>query len=156
MIHYQLRCDTDHGFDGWFRDSTAFDRQAKAGLLTCPTCGSAAVARALMTPALGKTRAPPQQVAPAPAPAAPATAGPTALAGALPDAVRAVLQRMRSEVEKHCEYVGPGFADEARRIHNGESKARGIYGETSPEQAEQLAEDGIEVGRMPWLPRADS
>jgi hypothetical protein len=73
----------------------------------------------------------------------------------LPDEVRAVLQRMRAEVEKHCEYVGNTFADEARRIHNGETEARGIYGETTPEQAEALAEDGIEVARIPWLPRAD-
>ncbi len=62
---------------------------------------------------------------------------------------------MRAEVEKRCDYVGDTFATEARRIHNGESDARGIYGEATPEEAERLADDGIEVARIPWVPRAD-
>ena len=74
----------------------------------------------------------------------------------IPDHVRALLQRLRAEVEKNCDYVGGEFAGEARRIHNGESEARGIYGETTPEQAEKLSEEGIEVAAIPWLPRADS
>ena len=77
-------------------------------------------------------------------------------AGALmPDQVRAMLQRLRSEVEKNCEHVGARFAEEARSIHRGETPARGIYGESTPEQAEALAEEGIEVARIPWVPRAD-
>lgn len=73
----------------------------------------------------------------------------------MPDHIRAQLQRMRAEVEKQCDYVGAEFAAEARRIHTGESAARGIYGETTAEEAEALAEDGIEVARIPWVPRAD-
>jgi hypothetical protein len=73
----------------------------------------------------------------------------------LPDHMRAMLQRLRAEVEKNCDYVGEQFADEARRIHRGESDVRGIYGETTPEQAEALADEGIEVNRIPWVPRAD-
>jgi hypothetical protein len=66
-----------------------------------------------------------------------------------------MLQRLRAEVEKTCDYVGAGFADEARRIHRGESQRRGIYGETEPSEAEALAEEGIEIARIPWVPRAD-
>ena len=73
----------------------------------------------------------------------------------MPAHMRAMLQRMRAEVEKHCDYVGPQFAEEARKMHRGESDKRGIYGETSSEQAEALAEEGIEVARIPWVPRAD-
>jgi hypothetical protein len=69
--------------------------------------------------------------------------------------MRAMLQRMRSEVEKNCDYVGPQFAEEARKMHRGESDKRSIYGETSPEQAEALADEGIEFARVPWVPRAD-
>ena len=69
--------------------------------------------------------------------------------------MRALLQRLRAEVERNCDYVGGEFAQEARRIHSGESEKRGIYGETSPEEAEALADEGIEIGRIPWLPRAD-
>ena len=166
MIHYQLRCDSDHGFDGWFRDSQAFDTQARAGLLSCPVCGTDAVTRALMAPAVGKKRSAPEQVreqvreqvgeqvqveGPVPGKAAP-----TAVAGGgMPDAMRAMLQKMRAEVEARCDYVGPGFAAEARRIHKGESDARGIYGEATPEEAERLADDGITVAQIPWVPRAD-
>jgi len=73
----------------------------------------------------------------------------------MPDQIRGMLQRLRAEVERNCIDVGPGFAEEARRIHRGESEKRAIYGETSPAQAEALADEGIEVARIPWVPRAD-
>ena len=73
----------------------------------------------------------------------------------MPDHVRAMMQRLRAEVEKNCDYVGNEFAEEARRIHRGESDRRGIYGETSADDAEALADEGIEVARIPWVPRAD-
>ncbi|HYZ64049.1 MAG TPA: DUF1178 family protein, partial [Acetobacteraceae bacterium] len=57
MIHYQLRCGADHGFDGWFKDSAAFEAQAKRGLVACPECGDSRVNRALMAPAIGRKRA---------------------------------------------------------------------------------------------------
>jgi hypothetical protein len=157
MIHYQLRCSAEHGFDGWFRSAAAFDDQAKRGLLSCPECGATDVVRALMAPAVGRGRAAPAQVTPATeAPAAVPAVPQPAVGGAMPDQVRAALQRLRAEVEKRCENVGDRFAEEARLIHAGESPARGIYGEATPEQAEQLAEDGIEVAQIPWLPRSDS
>jgi hypothetical protein len=172
MIHYQLRCSADHSFDGWFRDSAAFELQAKQGLVSCPECGDNAVHRALMAPAIGRKRVTldqggadqtgadqggtdqggtDQSVGPEPTPPAPAPEK----AAVLPDQVRAVLQRIRAEIERTSDYVGPKFADEARRIHRGESDKRSIYGESTPEQAEALAEEGIEVARIPWVPRAE-
>ncbi len=151
MIHYQLRCGHEHGFDGWFRDSATFDAQAQAGQIACPQCGDTEVHRGLMTPAVPKKR----RARPAPVTIDQAGQPATSKSAVLPDAVRAALQRLRAEVESRCDYVGPAFADEARRIHNGESTRTGIYGETTPEQAEALAEEGIEVARIPWLPRAD-
>ncbi len=158
MIHYQLRCSQDHEFDGWFKDSAAFEAQAARGLVECPVCGDVKVDRALMAPALGRhgaDRAPAPEAAPAPAQAAPSPPPAAAVAGRLPDHLRAALQRLRGEIERNCDYVGPRFAEEARRIHKGESEARGIYGETTPEQAEALAEEGIEFSSIPWVPRAD-
>lgn len=156
MIHYQLRCTRNHEFDGWFKDSAAFDAQAAGGMLQCPVCGDAQVVRALMSPAVSKgtkerVAAPAVLEAPGRAQVAATVGGPV-----LPDRVRAMLQRLRAEVEARCDYVGADFADEARRIHNGESERQGIYGEATPEQAEALAEEGISVARIPWLPRADS
>jgi hypothetical protein len=163
MIHYQLRCTAEHQFDGWFRDSAAFEAQAKAGLVECPVCGGTQVERALMAPALPrKGNARRTVAAPQPQPEAAPAAPPegqqitTVAPPAMPAEVRAALQKLRAEVEKNCDYVGPNFADEARRIHRGESDRRGIYGETTPDQAEALADEGIEVARVPWLPRSDS
>ncbi len=146
MIHYQLRCAGDHLFDGWFKDSAAYDSQVRRGLVACPECGDTAVARALMAPAVLARQRPTLDETGKVAPGKQAV---------LPDAVRAALQRLRTEVEARCDYVGADFAEEARRIHYGESDSRGIYGEAGPEQAEALADEGIEVTCIPWLPRAD-
>jgi hypothetical protein len=73
----------------------------------------------------------------------------------VPAQMLAMLQRMRAEVEKNCDYVGPDFADQARAMHRGEAEAKPIYGETSEEQAESLADEGIQVAKIPWVPRAD-
>lgn len=167
MIHYQLQCDRGHGFDGWFKDSGAFDRQAETGLVSCPICNSLAVTRALMTPALGRGRpkkaasAAPERSAPQDATdglvPVPASVRPGSVAtNTAPDKLRALLQRLRAEVEASSDYVGPEFAEEARRIHYGETTARNIYGEATPDQAESLADEGIEFSVIPWLPRTDS
>ncbi len=156
MIHYQLQCEHDHGFDGWFRDSAGFDAQAARGLVECPNCGSVKVRRALMAPAVPRKRDLSTVAPPQPQPQPSQVPVPVAVGGErIPDHVRAMLQRLRAEVEQNCDYVGGEFAEEARRIHNGEADARGIYGETTPEEAEALADEGIEIGRIPWIPRAD-
>lgn len=149
MIHYALQCGQAHAFDGWFASSAAFDAQVERQLVTCPICSDVNVSRGLMAPGLSrKSNAAVTSETAAPRPMA--VAGP-----AMPDQLRAALQKLRSDVERNCDYVGPDFAEEARRIHAGESEQRGIYGEASPEQAEALAEDGISVARVPWVPRAD-
>jgi len=152
MIHYQLRCGQSHGFDGWFKDSASFEKQAKRGLIECPECGGTDVERALMTPAVAKRESLPVPVA---APPPPAPAADDKAAVRVPAKMLAALQRMRAEVEKHCDYVGPDFADQARAMHRGEVEPKGIYGETTDEQAESLAEEGIGVAKIPWVPRAD-
>lgn len=184
MIHYQLRCAGGHDFDGWFSDSAAFDSQAKAGFVECPTCGATEVGKRLMAPAIPKKgarrrRGPEAQAAAeggADAPAAPRTPATPAspsepapgggmVSGPIPAQLLSLLQRMRSEVERSCEYVGPKFADAARRLHeqqregsqgeNNGTPPRGIYGEATDAEAEALRDDGIEVARIPWVPRAD-
>ncbi|MFC3125930.1 DUF1178 family protein [Pseudoroseomonas globiformis] len=153
MIHYHLLCEQDHQFDGWYKDSAAFDKLVKAGLVDCPVCSSSKVRRALMSPAIGKGR---DNASPEPPPnrAGSDTAQPLA-AGPMPAQMVALLQKMRAEVEKSCDYVGNSFADEARRMHRGEREPRGIYGEASDSDAEALKDEGIDVARLPWVPRAD-
>jgi hypothetical protein len=156
MIHYQLRCSAGHEFDGWYKDSAAFDRLVAGGMVDCPVCGDSKVGRALMAPRIAKGRpdAPPPGPAASPA-AMPAGGERQVAAGPMPAQVIALLQKLRAEVEKNCDYVGPDFADEARRMHRGESAHRGIYGEASPDEAEALRDEGIEIGQLPWVPRAD-
>jgi len=161
MIHYALRCGGGHEFDGWFNSSASFDAQADAGHLDCPVCADTRISRALMAPRLGARVRPlapaePQAEAAAPAPEATPVPAETREVAVMPDQVRAALQRLRSEVEKRCDYVGPKFAEEARRIHEGEAPARSIYGEATRDEAEALAEDGIDIASLPWVPRADS
>jgi len=156
MIHYQLQCSHAHAFDGWFKDSTTFEEQAHRRLVECPECGDTMIERALMAPAVAKREALPMPAKPqSPPTAAPDMTTDKMATGRLPAQMLAALQRMRAEVEKTCDYVGPSFADEARKIHRGESEHRGIYGETTEQQAESLAEDGISVARIPWVSRAD-
>jgi hypothetical protein len=106
-------------------------------------------------PARVNTPAPSAPAPSAPASSAPGSGAPEKTAVQVPAKMLAMLQRMRAEVEKHCDYVGPDFADKARAMHRGEVEPKPIYGETSEEQAESLAEEGIEVAKIPWVPRAD-
>ena len=162
MILYRLRCRQGHEFDSWFKDSKAYERQEKRSLIGCPECGDSKVARAVMAPRIGKgagkgvVEAPAEAPSRAPAPvSSPQQQQMTALAKHMPKELREALLQVRTEVEKNCEHVGPAFAEEARKIHYGESDKRGIYGETSDKEAEALADEGIEFGRLPWIPRGN-
>jgi hypothetical protein len=169
MIRYELRCEQAHEFDGWFKDSAAFDKLAAAGLVECPHCGPTKVAKRLMAPAIPKKgrparnmkpEAPPAPVveapAPPPVPPSPPPGLPAAALAAMPAELRAMLRHMRAEVEKNCDYVGANFAEEARKIHHGEAEARGIFGEASEDEAEALRDEGIEIARIPWVPPSDA
>jgi hypothetical protein len=161
MILFELRCDKDHHFEGWFRDGKGYEAQTKAGKLVCPVCGSRRIEKAMMAPRIGKgARAAAGKAEttnlPVPAPAPVPASAP--VPAAMPSEMKAVqmLRELRKQIEANCDYVGPQFAEEARKIHYGETEARGIYGETSAEEAEALDEEGIEFARVPWVPRQDS
>ena len=131
MIKYDLKCRRGHVFEAWFRDSAAYDEQVEANEVACPDCGARKVEKAVMAPRLGK-------------------------GGEQAIEMRKALEALRAKVEADCDYVGPRFAEEARKIHYGETEARGIYGETSDEQAEALAEEGVPFARIPWVPKENA
>lgn len=135
MILFTLRCAQGHEFEAWFRDGDGFEAQQKAGGIACPECGDTAVEKAVMAPRLARSRE-----APAISPAQ----------------FRAALVEMRRQIETNCDYVGKRFAEEARRIHYGEIDPHGIYGEASSEESQELTDEGISFGRIPWLPTTDS
>lgn len=155
MIRFSLRCDNGHEFDSWFKDGAAHARMVEAGLVDCPACGDTRITKALMAPAIPKKGRKPRPPAAPPPAATPEPEAPRLAAGPMPAQIVALLQRMRSEVEKSCENLGKDFAREARRIHEGDAEPRGIYGEATEAETEALREDGIEVARLPWVPRAD-
>lgn len=141
MIRYDLVCDREHAFEGWFRDSAACDDQLVAGALECPVCKSGRVAKQLMAPAVRTrkgTEAVRQRVA------APGDERQKKLLEAM--------RQLRRKVVASAEYVGERFSEEARRIHYQEAAARGIYGEATLEEAKALVEEGIEAHPLPWLP----
>src|SRR5512138_3386973 len=157
MIVFDLKCRKEHVFEAWFPDSASFAEQAAAGKVLCPVCGSRKVAKALMAPNVATSKKP----APVPRPAEAGRRESVAVAEGAPGGVgagelRRLLRELRSHVEQNCDYVGERFAEEARKIHYGETDPRGIYGETSDAEAEALADEGIEVARVPWLPPENS
>lgn len=153
MIRYALSCDNAHGFESWFRNSEAFDTLSASGNVSCPHCGSTAVSKALMAPRVGKEVVENQQQAPMPATETPPT---NQAVMAQAEKLRQLLQAVRRKVEDNCDYVGTNFAEEARRIHYGETEERAIYGESSKEEAEALADEGIDFAQVPWVPREDA
>ncbi|MEI5664870.1 DUF1178 family protein [Bosea sp. CCNWLW174] len=159
MIRYTLICDNAHEFESWFASSASFDEQAKRGFVTCPVCDSAKVERAVMAPAVARTdRGPrpaepaPEATAPSPAPVPSPAPQPAALMGEKEMAFRAMLTALHEHVAANAEPVGKRFAEEALKIHHGETENRAIYGEASAEDARMLHEEGVEFLPLPRLP----
>ncbi|MEE2566241.1 DUF1178 family protein [Hyphobacterium marinum] len=128
MIRYALQCSRDHGFEAWFRNSATYDEQAEAGLVECPVCGDTDVRKAVMAPNVAspkKRKADNQTMM-------------MELAG-----------KVRAHIRDKFDYVGDDFAKQARAMHEGEKPHRDIYGETTPEEAEALREEGVPCAPLP-------
>ncbi|HXL64214.1 MAG TPA: DUF1178 family protein [Xanthobacteraceae bacterium] len=164
MIKYALRCERDHEFESWFKNSAAYDSQRKRGLIACPACGSAKVEKAIMAPRLGRSEsaggeplpaaaaAPPTPSLPVPMPFAPPGKGTVAIMSPQERELRKKLKELREHIVKNADYVGQRFPEQARKIHYGETEHRSIYGEASPEEAKELHEEGIAFHPLPILP----
>ena len=159
MIRYALVCEQEHTFESWFRDSAAYDSLEQAGAVTCPVCGSATVRKSLMAPSVvtsrrkGKPSADPAHPAEAATPpaAAPSPA-PAVLLDSREKRLREMVRALHREIVAKADNVGRDFAAEARRIHDGETEPRSIYGEASKGEVEALLEDGVPLMPMPVLP----
>ena len=137
MIRFSLHCDHGHEFEAWFRSNDDFDTQKKRGFVECPECGSAKVEKALMAPAVSTSRRQ-EKIA-------------VAMGEAQKQAM-AELKTLSRKMRENADYVGDKFAEEARKIHFGETDPRGIYGEATPDEARSLAEDGVEFLPIPVFP----
>jgi hypothetical protein len=142
VIRYALACNAGHGFDGWFRSSGDYDTQSERGLLSCPVCGSQQVRKALMAPAVATHDGNRGEGTPTEA----------VLLSEKEAYLRDMIRKVRSEVTKNAENVGPRFAEVARQMHEGEIERSSVYGVASADDARSLAEDGVEFHPLPALP----
>ena len=137
MISFSIVCENDHDFEAWFRNGDDFDAQRRRKLIGCPACGSTRVEKALMAPAVSTGRRKETM----------------ALAiGTEQRKAMAKLKELTEKLKQGADYVGDKFADEARKIHFGETEARGIYGEATVDEARSLHEDGVEFLPLPNIP----
>lgn len=143
MIVFDLICQpAGHCFEGWFASSEAFAEQQQRGLVDCPHCGTTAVAKAPMAPAVPKKGS----QLPAPPQPAPVAAGLPAEA----QAVMEKLAKLQAEALKQSRWVGDDFAEQSRAIHYGERDAEPIHGKATLQEAKELLDEGVAVMPLPF------
>lgn len=129
MIRFHLKCDQNHQFESWFQSGDAFDKLVSSGMVNCVSCGSTAVSKSIMAPAVSTS----SEIKP-------------------PKPVENALDELRKNVEENSDYVGTSFAKEVRDMHDGVKPERAVYGEAQLEEAKKLVEDGIPVVPLPFVP----
>lgn len=138
MIRFSLRCREAHEFEGWFAGNDDFDKQLARGLVSCPLCQTTDVEKMLMAPSVSTGRQKDERR--------------TLAMDAAQKAVIAKVKETLATIRANAEDVGERFAEEARKIHYGETEERGIIGQASLQEAKALIEEGIEVAPLPVLP----
>ncbi len=143
MIVFDLTCDAGHRFEGWFASSDAFADQQESGLIVCPNCGSLAVTKAPMAPAVpAKTNARREPAR-----------GKESVANTLPAELATAMRALAAAQAKALEsstWVGDKFADTSRAMHYGEQASAVIHGQATRDEAVALAEEGIAVSLLPF------
>jgi len=152
MIRYDLLCGDGHGFDAWFRSASDFDAQEARGLLSCPSCGSAVVRKALMAPALasGRSRGADEPVTPE------TESPPVSLVSGRDEKLRGLLRELKAHVQQTSEDVGERFPEVARQMHAEEIEHRPIRGRATAQEAKALLEEGVPVCPLPVFPEDEN
>lgn len=142
MIIYDLTCDQNHRFEGWFQSAADFDRQSRSHFVTCPTCGSSAVTRVPSAVAIGGQAKE--------TPVKPLAQASQSVEAGLPAGTQilGLYRQLVNAMRTVSEDVGSHFAEEARKIHYQQAPERPIRGQASDEDVESLQEEGIPVFRM--------
>ena len=126
MIRYALLChDCEHEFEAWFASSDAYDKQIERHLVSCPSCDGTQVGKQVMAPAIGGTKSSSEP-------------DPQKVFGKLAAAAR-------QHVSENFDYVGDGFASEAKAMHYGDLDHRPIWGETTADERAELKEEGVQA-----------
>ena len=151
MIKYSLKCveencNKNEPFDGWFQNSTSFDKQIKAGYISCPYCGSLKIKKNLMSPSVKSTKD-----------KTPKIIAKNVKHNELKQNTNkqidmmVILRNLKKEIQKNAEFVGKNFTKEAKAIHEGKSKERAIYGQADAKDLEELKSKNIDIINVPWV-----
>ncbi len=139
MIKYQLKCECGKEFESWFKSSQEFDKLEKKKLLSCICGTSNKISKQIMSPQVVSSKNTDNNKQ-----------------QAIYKNVQKKLEDLRNYIEKNAEFVGDKFVSEVRSIHYDKKKARNIYGHASPEETNELLEEGIEVSSIPWVKKTNS
>ncbi len=131
MIVFNLKCKScNYNFEGWFDNSNEFFRQNKKNLITCPSCDSVKIQKALMAPNLSKKTNSKEK--------------------RIKKSIANNISKIKKIVERDFEYVGNNFTEEAKKIKYGEAKDRSIYGEATIDQTKELINEDIDIVPLPF------
>lgn len=158
MIIFKLTCASGHDFEGWFGDSQDYDQQKAKGLLSCPMCSSNDVHKVLAAAPFLKSKDAKASDNVVGRQNRPVALGPQPKAAAAPakqlqkniDPIM-LIKALNQHIKNNFEDVGKRFFDEAMKVHRGESDARNLYGEVTPEQREKLDEEEVNYMVVPKL-----
>ena len=131
MISFNLKClDCEAEFEGWFENSSAYSKQRKKKLITCPSCDSHKVEKGLMAPNLSKKS--------------------NSKNNKRKKTLASNISKLKKMVEQNFDYVGDKFTEEAKKIKYGETKKRSIYGEATLDQTNELIQEDIDILPLPF------
>ena len=137
MIKYNLKCENHHEFESWFSDSKEFDKLKNKKLLQCIFCNSKEIAKSIMSPMVSISRNKIQDE--------------FQIGYKEFQKKKKKLLKLRSYIEKNFEFVGTDFSKKVREIYYDKKSKKMIYGITSPEEREELKEEGIDLLSIPWV-----
>jgi len=136
MIKYNLKCDNDHEFESWFSDSSEFEKLSKKNFLECIFCNSKNIKKSIMSPMISSKKSSEDNID---------------LMNQKISIEKNKLIKLRKFVEKNFEYVGDKFSEKVRDVYYDKKSKKSIYGIASPEEREELSEEGIDLFSIPWV-----
>ena len=135
MIKYNLKCKNNHEFESWFSDSIEFERLKNQQLLECIYCSSKKIGKSIMSPNLSIIQK---------------NENLEKLEKSLKNEKQKLI-KIRKYIEKNFEYVGKNFSKKVREIYYDKNSKKTIYGSTTPEERDELREEGIDLLSIPWV-----
>ncbi len=136
MIKYNLKCNKEHEFESWFSNSDEFDKLNKKGLLECIYCSSKQISKSIMAPMVSNSKTNVEQ---------------NKIIKNNYRSEKNKLLKLRKYIENNFDYVGKDFSKKVREIYYDKKNKKAIYGTTTHEEREELAEEGIELFSVPWV-----